>query len=181
LKEKANIAGGLFSIGFTVTFAVYLANNNVPQNIASWTMWALLDAFVLVTCIAAGNKKPWLPLGYTLGAFLVTCILFSKSGWKWGTVETVSAVGVLVALLSWWKLGPKTAIVAIVVAMLISSIPAVCDAWCQNGQNGWWYWAGISFCCILSSYGAKAWTIEDRLFPVSSFVFSSGMATVLLL
>ncbi|KKS30468.1 MAG: hypothetical protein UU89_C0009G0024, partial [Parcubacteria group bacterium GW2011_GWC2_42_11] len=101
-------------IGFTVTFALYLLHNNVPQSIACWTMWALLDIFLLVTCFVAGNKRPWLPLGCALGASLVACILLSKSGWewKWNTVETISAIGVLVALISRWKLGPKPAIVA---------------------------------------------------------------------
>jgi len=181
LKEKANIAGGFFSICFTVAFALYLTNNNVSQNIASWTMWAFLDAFVLVACFVAGNKRPWLHLGYTLGAFIVVCILFSKSGWKWGTVESVSAVGALLALLTWWKLGPKYAVVAIVVAITISSIPAVCDAWCQNNSAGWWFWGGTACCCVLSTYGAKAWTVEDRLFPASSFVFCFGMTILLLM
>jgi len=114
-------------------------------------------------------------------ASFVICILFSKSGWKWGFVETVSAVGSGIALVVWRKLGPRSAIVAIVVAMVISSIPAVRDAWGQINSEGWWYWAGISFCSVLSCYGAKAWTIEDRLFPVASFVFNLGMTTILFL
>ena len=183
MKEKADIAGGLLSIGFTVTFALYLLHNNVPQSIACWTMWALLDIFLFVTCFVAGNKRPWLPLGCAIGASLVACILLSKNewDWKWNTVETISAIGVLVALISRWKLGPKSAIVALVVAMVISSVQALCDAWCQNGQAGWWYWGGISFGCLLSSYGASAWTIEDRLFPVTGFVFSLCMTLVLIL
>lgn len=181
MKEKMDFVGGFFSIAFTVAFAMYLVNINVPQSIASWTMWALLDIFVFVTSFSAGNKRAWLPLGFAFGAILVICILFSKSGWKWGFVETVSAVGSGIALVVWRKLGPRSAIVAIVVAMVISSIPAVRDAWGQINSEGWWYWAGISFCSVLSCYGAKAWTIEDRLFPVASFVFNLGMTTILFL
>lgn len=144
-------------------------------------MWALLDIFVFVTSFAAGNKRAWLPLGFALGATLVTCILYSKSGWKWGTVETISATGALIALLSWRKLGPRSALIAVVVAMNISSIPAVCNAWSQTSHAGWWYWAGVSFCSLLSTYGASAWTVKDRLFPATSCVFNFGMATILLL
>lgn len=180
MKAKANFFGGALSIIIAFFFALFLARSNVPQNIASWTMWALLDAYIVITCIASGNKRPWLPLGCMLGACSVVAILFSRGEWKWGYVETISVLGAGIAFLSWWRLGPKYAIIAIILAMMISGIPAVCDAWTENDPSSWWYWGGSAFCALLSCYGAKGWTIEERLFPATSFSFSIFMTVLVL-
>lgn len=176
MKQKIGFIGGLISAVTIVAFAIYLTTRNVPQNTASWIMWTILDVLIMLSCIAAGNKRPWLPAGFTLGASLVTIILLTRGVWHWGTVETISAIGAAVATICWWKLGPKSAVVASTFAMTIAGLPAMHDAWFQPNPASWWLWGGVSLSC----YGAKAWTIEDRFLPCASFMFNTSMMILVL-
>lgn len=180
MKQKIGLFGGIFSAITIIAFAIYLATNDVSQNIASWIMWTILDTLILLSSIAAGNKRPWLPAGFTLGALLVTIIIFSKGVWHWGTVETISAIGAGVATICWLKLGPKPAIIASTVAGTVAGIPSMYDAWVQPNPASWWLWGGVAFSCTLSCYGAKAWTIEERFLPCASFIFNIAMTVLVL-
>ncbi len=180
LKKRVGFVGGVMSAAVIVAFAVYLLAHDVPQNVASWVMWTVLDVLVLAGCIAAGNKRPWLPAGFTLGALLVTIILLGKGTWHWGFVETISGVGTTVAVICWWSLGPKSAIVACLAAMVIAAVPAMYDAWLDPHPASWWLWGGVAFSCALSCYGAKGWTIEDRLIPCGCFVLNTTMTILVL-
>lgn len=180
MKEKIGFIGGLISAGVVVVFAVRLATHSIPQSAATWVMWAILDALMLKNCIVAGNKRPWLPGGWTLGACLVALMLLARGEWSWGTIETTSAVGVAISLFCSWKLEPKSAIIASVFAMTIAGIPAIHDAWFHPNPVSWWLWGGTAFSCTLSCYGAKAWTIEDRFIPCASFIFNTAMTILVL-
>ncbi|MFO0718847.1 MAG: hypothetical protein U0522_02380 [Candidatus Paceibacterota bacterium] len=180
LKKRIGLIGGLISTIVIVAFAVYLMVHDLPQNTASWIMWTVLDALILVGCVAAGNKRPWLPAGFTLGALLVTIILLGKGTWHWGLVEMISAIGMAVAVICWWRSGPKLAIVACMTAMTIAAFPAMYDAWLKPNSESWWLWAGVAFSCVLSCYGAKKWTIEERLIPCGCFVLNTTMTVLVL-
>ena len=143
-------------------------------------MWTVLDNLILVSCFKAGNKRPWLPVGFALGASLVTIILLTKGVWHWSNVETISAIGATIAIVCWWKLGPRSAVVASVLAMTIAGIPAMHDAWILPDPSGWWLWGGVALSSILSFYGAKAWTIEERFLPSVSFIFNIAMTILVL-
>jgi hypothetical protein len=64
--------------------------------------------------------------------------------------------------------------------MTIAGIPTMYDAWTNPNPVSWWLWGGVAFSCILSCYGAKSWTIEERFFPSSSFVFNLTMLVLVL-
>ena len=59
MKQKIGFVGGLISAVTIIAFAIYLTTNNVPQNAASWIMWTILDVLIMLSCFAAGNKRPW--------------------------------------------------------------------------------------------------------------------------
>lgn len=180
MKQKIGLLGGIFSAITIIAFAVYLATNNVSQNIASWIMWTILDTLILLSSLAAGNKKPWLAIGFTFGASLVTIIILTKGMWHWGTVETISAIGAGIATICWLKLGPRSAIIASTIAMIVAGIPSIHDAWVQPNPVSWWLWGGVAFSCVLSCYGAKSWTIEERFLPCTSFFFNATMTFLVL-
>lgn len=179
-KEIIGLVGGIISTLVIVAFAIFLAFKDVPQNIVSWIMWTILDALLTVSSYKAGNKRPWLPAGFTIGALLVTIILLTKGVWGWGLAETLSALGIIVALMCWRKLGPKYAVVAVTAAMTLAGIPTLHYAYLNPMADSWWLWGGVSFSCVLTWYGAKGWTIQDRLLPCSSFVFNTAMMVVVL-
>lgn len=179
MKQKIGFIGGLICAFTIVAFAVHLTIYDVPQNVASWTMWAVLDALMVCSAIAAGNKRPWLPAGFFLGALFVTIILLTKGVWQWRTIETISAIGTAIASLCWWKMGAKVGVVASTLAMTIAGIPAMHDAWVQPDPSGWWLWGGVAFSCSLSIYSG-AWKIEHQFLPCTSIVFNTVMLVLVL-
>lgn len=180
MKEKIGLSGGLIATVVIVAFGIYLATNNVHQNIVTWILWTILDAMILLSSLAAGNKRPWLPAGYTLGSILVVVIILSRGEWSFGLVETLSVIGVIAAIIVWKKSGPKFAVIASTLGMTIAGIPGMYDSWIRPNPESWWLWAGVAFSCILSCYGAKAWTIEDRFLPCASFAFNCSMMVFVL-
>lgn len=175
MKNKIGFLGGLMAAIIIATFGIYLAMNDVRQNVVTWIMWTILDVIILVTSLSAGNKRPWLPIGYTLGSILVTIIIITKGEWQWGLVETISVIGVMIALIIWKKSGPKFAVIASTLTLTIAGIPAMYDAWLYPDPASWWLWGGVALSCILTCYGARAWTIEDRFLPCASFIFNASM------
>lgn len=180
MKQKISFAGGICSATIIVAFGIYLMTHDIPQNVCSWIMWAVLDSIILVSCFKAGNKRPWLPAGFVLGASIVAIILLTRGVWGWGVVETISAIGATIAIVCWWKLGPKSAIVASVLAMTIAGIPAMHDAWVLPDPSSWWLWGGVAFSALLSCYGAKKWTVEECFLPSASFAFNIAMTILVL-
>jgi hypothetical protein len=164
-----------------IIFGLTMIYKNIPQNIVSWILWTAMDLLMTATMFFAGSKGSWrLPAGYTIGAAFVTLVLIFKGNWQWGAIETMSIVGVAISLLVWKFAGAKTGVVASVLAMTIASFPAVCQAWNTPDINTCWYWATATGACVFSIAGAKAWTIEERLFPVNSFFFQAMMALLAL-
>jgi hypothetical protein len=172
MKKQLSLAGGLLFAATTIAFAVTLLMRDIPQNIASWTTWTVLDILVVASTVAAGNKRPWLQICMTVADSLIVFIIIKKGIWHWDAVETISTCGATLALYFWWKFGPKSAVVATTIAVVIAGIPTVHDAWLKPALASWWMWAGTSVACLLSTVGAKAWTIEDRLFPIVCLIFN---------
>jgi hypothetical protein len=77
-------------------------------------------------------------------------------------------------------MGPRSAVVVIVVAMTIAGVPALWSALLHPEAKSWWLWLSVVIAATFSLVGAKAWTIEDRLFPVNSILYN-GLMTLLML
>lgn len=180
MKEKIGFTGGVIAVIIIVAFSVYLSINDIHQNVMTWILWAFLDALITVSSIASGNKRPWLPAGYTVGSILVIIIILSRGEWHFGLIEAIATAGVFLAILIWKISGPKLAVIASTLAMTVAGIPAMYDAFLSPDPGSWWLWGGIALSCILSCYGAKGWTIEDRFFPCSSLIFNLSMLILVL-
>ena len=180
MKKKLGIAGAVISFCAIIAFAIELTIKDIPQNTVTWILWTLLDGILLVASLKAGNKRPWLPAGFTASAFLVTAVLLWKGVWQWGMVETVSVVGVGLSLLLWKKLGPKWAIIMGVAAMNIAGWPAIYDAYINPNPLSWWMWFSVGIAAILTSIAAEKWSIEDRLFPVEAIFFNMIMFSLVI-
>ena len=179
-RESLGPIGAIVGCSTVILFAVALLIKNIPQNIVSWILWTILEALILASSLAAGNKKPWLPIAYTFGALSVMAILFSKGLWIFGTVELIATIGCVFAMMLWFKLGPKWAIIAATIAMVVAGIPALFDIIRTPNPQSWWMWLGCSLAGLLTAIGAKSWKIEDRFMPTTSFVYNFFMFVLVL-
>ncbi len=173
--------GAIVGCSTVILFSIALLIQSIPQNIVSWILWTVLEVLILSSSIAAGNKKPWLPAAYTFGALAVVIILFSKGLWIFGVVEILATIGSVIAMILWFALGPKWAIVSATVAMVVAGIPALFDIIQTPNPQSWWLWFGCSLAGLLTAIGAKSWKIEDRFMPTTSFVYNFFMFVLVLI
>jgi hypothetical protein len=175
-------------IGFAIIMIafVYLTANlvmhNVPLNLATWSMWVVIDTCLLVSIVSAGNKRPWSMIGFETGACTITLIALAKliSGngeWSWGNTESIAAICVLIALAVWKLTSGNGGVISITTAMYIAMYPTFVDQWHNpNGQDPW-FWGACSLGCALEFIG-KPKTISQAFFPGCGAV-ANGLAAIL--
>lgn len=174
-ENSLKLLVGIVSIVNLIVFSVKLAQKSVSQNIATWLMWFVLNSIIALGSFASGNRAPWLPFGFAVGAVFVSIILFKKGNWKWGFVETVCAIGSIVAMVVGYFLEPKWAVVASCTAMWIASVPLIYDTMIAPDPTFWWMWATSTVCATVTLALTDSWSIGERLFPISSVIFNGGM------
>jgi len=176
LKEKIGKFGGVIAFLAIIVFAIQIAFTNLVQNSVSWILWLLLDVISLLTALHAGNKKPWLQIAFSIGAFTVVSVLLVKGDWTWGWVETIAVIGVSVSLLAWWKIGPTAGVVASTIATDIAGLPAMHDAiLLPSDPSSAWMWGIIAISAICVLISTEKWTIKDRLYPLSTLIYNALM------
>ncbi len=182
--------GGIFASSSVILFGVQTMQSDTKQNIVTWILWFVMDVILAVTSYVGEKKKsvverrrvnvPWLPIGFTAGAFFMVVALVLKGTWQFGLVEIVSVAGITIALFVWMKVGPTASVVVSVVASIVAGIPAVYTAIISPAPETGWFWGACAFSGILTFAATEKWTIEQRLFPISTFFLNLGMAALMI-
>lgn len=170
-KEIASKASGILAFAAPTYFAWTVFQQAIPQNVATWGLTLLLDALGLFLAVKAGNRKPWLQLGWFLAAFcILAAVLLGNSPWHWGVVESVSVVFCLIAIVLWLTLSPQAAIFAFITAFIIASIPLMVDYWRVPQPSTTWLWVVTVFTCALSIYGAEKKDVAHTAIPAGAIL-----------
>lgn len=175
-------------IGFAIIMIafVYLTANlvmhNVPLNMATWSMWVVIDTCLLVSIVSAGNKRPWSIIGFETGACTITLIALVKlvmghGQWSWGTTESIAAVCVVLALIVWKLTSGKGGVISITTAMYVAMTPTFVDQWNNPTGQDPWFWGACSLGCALEFIG-KPKTIAEAFFPACGTI-ANGLAAIL--
>lgn len=188
-KEKHDMKkNNLPLVGFVIIMVafVYLVTKltlqSVPLNLATWTMWVVIDTCLLISIVSAGNKRPWAMIGFEVGACSIAFItlakvIFGDGDWAWGNTETISAVCTGTALVLWRSTSNKGGVISITAAMYIAMIPTFADQLASPTDQDPIFWGLCSLGCLLEFIG-KPKTIEGAFFPGCGAVFN-GLAAIL--
>jgi hypothetical protein len=166
------LIAGITPIVALAVFGIKLSKAKTSLSVATWLMWTVLNTILMTSMIAAGNTEAWLPAGFAVGSLFIAIILLTKGNWKWGSTETTCAVGAAVTMALWYASGPKLAIIAGCIAMWCASGPLIRETWENPDWRFWWLWTASWVAALVAMFVAKAWTIEDRCFAASSFLFN---------
>lgn len=176
MKENVGKLGGIIAFLAIMAFAIQIACTSLVQNSVSWILWLALDIVSLLTAYYAGNKKPWLQIAFSIGAFTVVGVLLVKGTWSWGFVEIISVIGVMISLLVWWKIGPTAGVIASTIATDIAGLPAMHDAIIlPSDPASAWMWGMIAISAICLLISTEKWTVKDRLYPASTLIYNTLM------
>lgn len=157
-KELTSIISGILGFCVTMSFGVWLLNQSDAQgiNIASWVMWTLLDGIALALAWKASTETPYMLIGWTAAATIVTTgILWKGATWQIGFAEITSAVAVVIATYLWWTNKWGMGLIACSLAMFVAGIPQVMNFWDTPAQATWWLWVGIAISGTLSIVGSE--------------------------
>ena len=166
VKELAVLLSGLLGFVVPTYFAWTVYQGDIPQNVASWSMILLLDVLGLVLAYRAGNKQPYLQLGWCFAAIcIVLAITFGKSPWHWGWVESVSLILAGFAIVLWLTLSAQKALWAYMAATYISYVPLMVDYWEVPQPGTLWLWLWTVGTCLLAIYGAQKRDFANTFVP----------------
>jgi len=141
-------ASGLIGLIVPSLFAVEIYTDNLSANLATWVMVLILDGLGLLLVIKAGNKKPFMQIGWaTAATLIVLSIIVSDSSWDWGWVETSSVICCTIAIWLWQTKSAQLGLWPYMLALFISFGPQVDDV-TQPQPETWWLWTWTIVGCV---------------------------------
>jgi hypothetical protein len=131
-----------------------------------WSIIALISAFSMV----AQKADATVPFIWGVGGMTVAVILGVKGRFGWMAVDTVVTILVTICIVLWLISGPRWALIFSIVASWVATYPFVIMTWKAPEQSPVVANIGFFIANLFMLVSAKAWTIEDRLFPLASSV-----------
>jgi len=179
LKEIFGLIGGVVAVSVLLHYAYNVIRRKAEAaGIATWLMWTALDVLLLVTTWQAG-KPVWLPLGWTVGASLVTISLFRDGKWEWKWQETLSAVCALIATIVWRTQGAEIGVLAGTLAMTCAGIPLLIDMVKKPIGSTFHVWFLTCVACVFTLLGSD-WSLTAIFLPVGSIIYNGTLAVLVL-
>jgi hypothetical protein len=174
MKKNLSIASvvvGVLAYLFIITTTIRGTGEGL--SISTFALWSAIG-WITVFTIFQQNANASVPLIYSLGATAVTFVLIHKGQYgKWSTFDSVIAVLVVACLVLWLVNGARVALIMSVVAGSTASLPYLIMTWQFPDQSPFLPNIGFFLANALALAGAKAWTIEDRLYPFVNTVLTA--------
>jgi hypothetical protein len=166
IYQKLSVVLG---ISLFLPLAWQILRGKAKQNMATFILWGSLDG-IATGSIFLQHGSYQLPATYTAGSIIVIlCILRSRTiEWTW--FESFMSVLVFACIIGWSLSGPYLATVMSTVAVTLAGFPQLKDSWKSPKQFPTVIYCGYSVANLLGTIGAKSWSIEERLYPVSALV-----------
>ncbi len=171
--------GGIPAFVMLVKYAIEVWVRKAPATgFASFTMWTALDILLVVNTVRSGEPI-WLPLGFTVGALLVTVAQWRHGTWKWTGRETLAAICAAIAItISLLNRGP-VALLASVLAMTSAGLPITMDNLRSPVRETFGLWFSTVLGCTMTYYGSDQ-TENSWILPLLSGVYNGFMAILVL-
>lgn len=177
IQESFRLIAGLTSGGILLWYAfrIYSGKCEVP-NLASWILWWIIDTVVFITTYL--SEKPFgLPLGWSLGAFLVVLTIFKRGTWKWSYKETICTIVALITVCIWILLGPEAGVITGAAAIFISGIPIMVDMIRVPVRDTFPVWAFTALAASLTILGSD-WTFVGTIVAGETIVYNVAMCFI---
>jgi hypothetical protein len=173
LKQKLTLLSGILGFIVPMVFAYTIMAQKIPQNIASWGMVLVLDLLGVALAIKAGNKKPYMQIGWAIAAvFIVAAILFTNHSWQFGIVEGASLLFASIAVYMWLFGSPRIGLYAYIAAMYISFAPVMVDYWTNPVLETIWVWEWSALTCMIALFGAEKKDFSSLFVPWAAMVLN---------
>ena len=154
-----------------LVFLLIKKSKNYDQNFTAWILGAGIDLFIfLLTKEENGNFD--LPRAYFLGGLIVAIVLLCQKKISWGKWDTVTTVAVAVFLVIWWQTDNTTALIAGVLASVISFIPQIKDTAIEPKKTPLLVYLVFFSGDALSFIGGDDYSIKEILYAFTELILS---------
>jgi hypothetical protein len=179
LKEYIGLFGGVVAVSVLLHYAWNVIRGKAAAaSVASWLMWTILDMILLATTWQAG-KPVWLPLGWTIGASLITISLLKRGQWVWQRTETLSAICAFIAAIVWLTQGAVLGIVAGTLAMNLAGIPMLIEMMVKPIRATFHVWFVTCIACVLTLIASDL-TFAGTFLPIMSLIYNGALSIIVL-
>jgi len=149
-------------------FSMLLWSYGMSENIASFSLWGVIDGLFCYNMWMSGSKRDAIFPGlYTVIVIITVAIIYKNGTWQWGAIETVCSILVIGALIA-TKISTRLAIVASGIAITMASIPILIDSFQHPEPWTWWFWISGT----ISGWVLYFLTPDRSLSNVSSWLFN---------
>ena len=177
MKETIGLIGGVVAVSVLLHYAWKVFRREAEaQSIATWLMWATIDTLLLVTTWQA-HKAIWLPLGWSVGATLVTISLLRDGKWKWTRRETLAAICAAIATIVWQTQGAEIGVVAGSLAMTCAGVPLLLDMIKLPLPSTFSVWFFTCVACVCTLI-ASDWTLASAFLPCGSLIYNGSLCFI---
>jgi hypothetical protein len=158
-------SGAALALCLYIPLCIEIWRGPTVQNTVTWALWVILDAIALGATVTQGGNWAVLAAFVTGGSVVVACTLKSRNfSWTW--VETMTVGLVVLSIWMWASVGPWWATIVSSVAVFIASFPQTVETYRKPRETPFGLYAGYVMANILSLFGGKEWSVEERFYYV---------------
>jgi hypothetical protein len=174
LLSAAALLGGVVALLTHFFWIAGVIRGTMTLNLATWILWSIFDTALAVTSVASEAPAPFMAIGFSLGALMITAVLLIKGSWHWGKLETVCSCIAAVCFLVWYMAGPLAALVALTLGKYLgAAVPTLVQAYRRPEPNQSILWWLGTFSALTNIFGGGSFSIAQSLLPSFAFVTSA--------
>ncbi len=168
--EKSLIAiSVVLTLASALPYIRDVIKGRTKPRVISWLNWSFLAA---IAAFASFSDHQY-PAAIMSFCAAIECIAVVILGWKKGdrhleSVDYISQIGVIVALVLWWIYNSAAvAIIAVITIDLIASLPTIKHAWQKPFEETWLTFLGSglgAFFIILAAEEAKITSLANPIY-----------------
>ena len=153
-----------------IILAFGILGGNTGQSFATWLLWLILDLILWKSVRDQGGEELLIKV-FCAGTFVTTIILIATGHFSWGYFETFVSGLVVICIIIFSIAGPYYGTIAGAIALTIAGIPQVYETILDPKSCPTLVYLLFATSSFLSSICARAWTVKDRLFSMSSMIY----------
>ncbi len=159
--------GGVLMCAALVRYAIPIIQKKTRPVIASWAIWAGLDALTALGMYKAGTLNPQIAAAAGgAGVILLLAIRFGKSGWT--QIDKICFMVGLAAIAGWYFSGNPTVAVSLsLLAVLIGCIPTFVSAMEDASREDKLAWVLVGASSAFTVASITHWTFNDAAQPLT--------------
>ena len=179
-KTTLNTLSGIIGFLIPALFALDIYVHHLSLNFATWLMVLILDVLGVVLAYKAGNKRPYLQIGWLVAAICIVIAIFTNgSVWNWGWIETACFALSLISVVLWLTKSAEVGTWFYLAAMYISFAPQAVNYWHEPQLSTWYVWGGSALACVLAIIAAEKRDVGHILTPAAAALMNLSILVLL--